>query len=84
MPNGQVLNGRIDLLLDLGDHWILLDHKSNPGAKADWPELANTHGGQLIAYQTAIETASGKLVKESWLVLPVSAGALRIGISQFA
>jgi ATP-dependent exoDNAse (exonuclease V) beta subunit len=78
LENGQVLDGRVDLLLDLGDYWILLDHKSNPGAKADWPTLANTHGGQMLAYQTAIEAASGKPVKETWLVLPVSAGAIRI------
>ena len=78
LGNGQVLNGRIDLLLDLGDHWILLDHKSNPGTKADWPELANTHGGQMLAYQAAIEAATGKPVRELWLVLPVSAGAIRI------
>ena len=78
MPSGQVINGRIDLLLDMGDHWILIDHKSNPGAKTGWPELANTHGGQLLAYKSAIETASGKPVTETWLVLPVSAGAIRI------
>lgn len=79
LDNEQILNGRIDLLLDLGDHWILLDHKSNPGAKADWPELANTYGGQMLAYQAAVEAASGKPVRELWLVLPVSAGAMRIG-----
>jgi ATP-dependent helicase/nuclease subunit A len=78
IPNGQILNGRIDLLLDLGDHWILLDHKSNPEKPSVWPELANNHGGQMLAYRQAIEAASGKPVKEIWLVLPVSAGALRI------
>jgi hypothetical protein len=78
LPNGQIIDGRVDLLLDVGDHWILLDHKSNPGAKSDRPELANTHGGQLLSYQHAIEAASGKPVKEIWLVLPVSAGAIRI------
>lgn len=78
MPNGQILNGRIDLLLDQGDHWILIDHKSNPEKSSTWPELANTHGGQMLAYQAAIEAASGKPVKEMWLVFPVSAGAIRI------
>jgi ATP-dependent exoDNAse (exonuclease V) beta subunit len=78
LPSGQVINGRIDLLLDAGDHWVLIDHKSNPGASSTWPELANVYGGQLLAYQAAIEAATGKPVKESWLVLPVSAGAIRI------
>jgi ATP-dependent helicase/nuclease subunit A len=78
MANGQVLNGRIDLLLDMGDHWILLDHKSNPERSSTWPELANTHGGQMLSYRHAIEAATGKPVRELWLVLPVSAGAIRI------
>jgi len=78
LPTGQVLNGRVDLLVDNGTHWILIDHKSNPGAKSSWPELANTYGGQLLAYQSAIETATGKPVKETWLVLPVAGGAIRI------
>ena len=78
LPSGQILNGRVDLLVDAGSHWVLIDHKSNPGARSSWPELANTYGGQLLAYQTAIEMATGKPVKESWLVLPISAGAIRI------
>jgi ATP-dependent helicase/nuclease subunit A len=78
LQNGQIINGRIDLLLDVGDHWVLVDHKSNPGARSNWPELANAHGGQLLAYQAAIEAATGKPVKEIWLVFPVSAWAIRI------
>jgi len=78
LPNGQIINGRVDLILDVGDYWVLLDHKSNPGARSSWPELANTYGGQQLAYQTAIEMATGKPVKEIWLVLPVAGGAIRI------
>jgi ATP-dependent helicase/nuclease subunit A len=78
LPSGQILNGRVDLLVDVGSHWALIDHKSNPGARSSWPELANTYGGQLLAYQTAIEMATGKPVKEIWLVLPVAGGAIRI------
>ena len=78
LTSGQVLNGRIDLLVDAGEHWVLIDHKSNPGARRTWPELANAHGGQLLAYQAAIEQATGKPVKEIWLVLPVAAGCIRI------
>ena len=78
LESGQVLNGRIDLLIDAGDHWVLLDYKSNPGGRSNWPELANVHGGQLLAYQGAVELATGKSVKEFWLVLPVAAGGIRI------
>lgn len=78
LPSGQVLNGRLDLLVDAGSHWVLIDHKSNPGARSSWPELANKYGGQLLAYKAAIEVATGKPVGEIWLVLPVAGGAMRI------
>ena len=78
LPTGQILNGRVDLLVDAGSHWVLIDHKSNPGARSSWPELANTYGGQQLAYQSALEISTGKTVKEIWLVLPVAGGAIRI------
>ena len=78
LPSGQLLNGRIDLLVDAGTHWVLIDHKSNPGARSSWPELANTYGGQLLSYKQAIELATDKEVREIWLVLPVSGGAICI------
>ena len=78
LPTGQILNGRVDLLVDTGTHWVLIDHKSNPGARSSWPKLANTYGGQLLAYQSALEMATGKPIKEIWLVLPVAGGAVRI------
>lgn len=78
LSSDQVLTGRIDLLLDDGGQWILIDHKSNPGGRGSWPDLANEYGGQLLAYQGAIEQISGKRVSEMWLVLPVAGGAIRI------
>jgi len=78
LPSGQILNGRIDLLIDAGTHWILLDHKSNPGARSSWDKLADEYGGQLLAYKQALEIATGKPVKEMWLLLPIAAGAICI------
>lgn len=78
LPTGQILNGRVDLLVDAGPHWVLIDHKSSPVTRTSWPDLANTYGGQMLAYQSAIELATGKPVKETWLVLPVAGGAIRI------
>lgn len=82
LANGQILNGRIDLLVDAGDHWVLIDHKSNPGGASRRDELAQTYGGQLLAYADAIVAASGKPVRELWLTLPVSASAIRIETEQ--
>lgn len=76
---GQILRGQIDLLLETADGWILIDHKSNPGGQAGWEGLAVKHGGQLQAYREAVERVSGKPVLESWLYLPVSGAAVRVG-----
>lgn len=78
LESGFVLNGRINLLIDAGDHWVLLDYKSNPGGRSNWPEVANTRGGQFLAYKAAVELATGNPANELWLVLPVSAGGIRI------
>ena len=78
LPNGQVLDGRIDLLLDVGDGWVLIDHKSAPQGAAYWETTANAYAGQLSAYQQAIEKVSGRPVIGCWLYLPVAAGAVRV------
>lgn len=78
MPNGQILQGRIDMLLKVKDGWILIDHKSNPGGSDRWEAIAQEYAGQLAAYKDAVEKASGEKVLESWLFLPVAAGAVRV------
>jgi ATP-dependent exoDNAse (exonuclease V) beta subunit len=81
LANGQVLNGRIDLLLDSMEGWVLIDHKSSQLAPEHWDQLANEYGAQMAAYAKAIEKASGKPVMEQWLYLPVSGGGVRLGMN---
>ena len=78
IQTGQIINGRIDLLLELEEGWILIDHKSSQLASAHWKNLADEYSGQLGAYADAIQRASGKPVLESWLYLPVAGGAVRL------
>ena len=78
LGSGQVLNGRIDLLLDTSDGWVLIDHKCNPAPHTQWERLAEEHAGQLDAYAQAIEEASGRPVLAAWLFLPVAAGAIQV------
>jgi ATP-dependent exoDNAse (exonuclease V) beta subunit len=78
LASRQVLNGRLDLLLDIGDGWVLIDHKSSPKASASWDQLAGEYAGQLQAYAHAITRASGRPVKEAWIFLPTAAGAFRV------
>ena len=80
IKTGQVINGRIDLLLELDEGWILIDHKSSQLASKHWKNLAEDYGGQLRAYSDSVFLASGKPVLESWLYLPIAGGALRLGV----
>ena len=77
MPNKQVLQGRIDLLLKVNGGRILIDHKSNPAGSDRWEVIAQEYAGQMVAYQNAIEHASDEKVLESWLFLPLAAVGLR-------
>ena len=76
--NGQLMSGRIDLLLKTQSGWILIDYKSGAQNSSQWNILAATYGGQLAAYSAAIEAATGVGVLETWLVLPVAGTALKI------
>jgi len=77
-PDGTRVRGRIDLLVESSNGWILVDHKSNPGATDRNEQLALEHGPQLTAYAEALVAATGTSVAEQWLYLPIGARALRI------
>lgn len=78
LPTAQVLNGRIDLLLETDSGWVLFDHKSSQLATDHWEQLANEHSAQMGAYARGVEQASGRKVIEKWLFLPVAGGAFSI------
>lgn len=78
LENGQVLQGRIDLLLETPLGYILIDHKSSPLGFEEWEKLAEQYSGQLDAYADAINLCGEKMVLEKWLFLPVAGGALRV------
>lgn len=81
LDSGQVMQGRIDLLLETVQGWILLDHKSNPQSADHWQSIAVNYSGQMHAYAKAIEKTTGKRVLESWLYFPVSAGAVQLRLT---
>lgn len=81
LMTGQVLNGRVDLLLETAVGWVLIDHKSSQLAPDDWEQLADEYGAQMAAYANAVAKGSGKAVLECWLFLPVAGGAVSIGLN---
>lgn len=81
LSSRQVLNGRIDLLLETDAGWILIDHKSSQLAPDHWDQLADEYGAQMAAYSAAVEKASGRKVTEQWLFLPVAGGGVRLNLT---
>ncbi|HEK1310373.1 TPA: PD-(D/E)XK nuclease family protein [Pseudomonas aeruginosa] len=77
-PNGTRIRGRIDLLVEEPNGWILLDHKSNLGGAARDEDLVAEHGPQIESYGYALLSATGKPVSQRWLYLPVAARAVRL------
>jgi ATP-dependent helicase/nuclease subunit A len=79
LTSGRVVRGQVDLLIELADGWVLVDHKADPRSAADGDRLAEAHGAQLDAYAEAVLEATGRGVVERWLFLPVAAQAVKVG-----
>lgn len=74
--DGQILQGWIDLLVEIPDGFVVIDHKSSMGSASRLQEIAEAYSGQLDAYASAVEAATGKKVLEKWLFLPVIGTAI--------
>ncbi len=58
----QRVSGRIDLLLDGPDGYVVIDHKTFPGAVDQWTDRAIAHAPQLALYGRLVEAATGRPV----------------------
>lgn len=67
--NGTLYQGFIDMLLELPDGYVIVDHKTHPMA-FDAEEYAAGCAGQLRLYRKAVEAATGKPVKQTIIHLP--------------
>jgi hypothetical protein len=68
-PEGTVIAGTADLVLSTRASFVLVDHKSFPGAGA--AARALTYAGQLDAYARGIAAATGLAHAGSWIHFPV-------------
>jgi len=69
--DGQVTASRIDLLIDLPDGFVLIDHKSFPGALVLDDDRLRAFAGQTRCYARAVEAALGKPCLGVWAHQPV-------------
>jgi ATP-dependent exoDNAse (exonuclease V) beta subunit len=80
LSNGQVLNGWIDLLIDTPAGWVIIDHKSFPGAQSEWDAHALGYSGQLACYRDAMVAATGRAVVGLWIHYCLGGGAVEIDL----
>ena len=78
LPNGQLLRGWIDVLLETGDGWVVIDHKSSPRPKSEWKPEALAHSGQLAWYRSMLAASGARLAASAWIHFPVGGGMVRI------
>jgi ATP-dependent exoDNAse (exonuclease V) beta subunit len=71
------VRGWIDVLLETDAGFVVIDHKSSPRPKGEWPVEALEHSGQLAVYARALE-AAGKNVAGCWIHFPVGGGAAKL------
>nr|WP_231420827.1 UvrD-helicase domain-containing protein [Sphingomonas sp. Leaf205] len=74
----QVLSGRLDLLVDLGDGYAIIDHKSFPGSVAFDEARLRAFAGQVSIYARAIQRVTGRTKFEYWVHQPISGFMTRI------
>lgn len=68
-PDGQTMEGWIDLLLEGPDGYVLVDHKTYPGNDPEGYIRAK-YLAQMHSYEQAIEAATGKQVVQVLMHLP--------------
>jgi len=78
--NGQIVKGWVDLVIETPEGLVIIDHKSFPGSKEDMKKKALEYSGQLMAYKTALEAATGKPVLSQWINFAVSGYLVEINL----
>lgn len=78
LDNGQIIAGRLDLLIDLGDGYAIIDHKSFPGSMAVDSDRLRAFAGQVELYARALGQITGRTRFEYWLHQPVSGMMSRV------
>ena len=70
-PNGTIVRGTADLVIEHGSGFAIVDHKSFPGTVEQAVRRAAGYAGQLAAYAAAVAAAREQPVTGSFVHLPV-------------
>ncbi len=74
----QIVQGRIDLLVEAEGRFALIDHKSFPGRLALWDAKATSYAPQLQLYGQAVAAATERPCESLWIHMPVVGQLLRL------
>ncbi|MDQ6954548.1 MAG: UvrD-helicase domain-containing protein [Mariprofundaceae bacterium] len=69
LENNQRMTGMIDMLLELSEGYVIIDHKSYLGGNA--AEHAKQYAPQLAVYKKAVELATDKPVLKTLIHMPL-------------
>jgi len=75
----QRVRGSVDLLLELEEGFVIVDHKSFPGRFEEWESRALSHIPQLTIYKHVLEHRTCKCVLASYIHMPIVGATIKIG-----
>jgi len=78
----QVIAGRIDLLIEIPNGFVVMDHKSFPGVIDVEGERLRAFAGQAALYARALERVTGRTCQEFWLHQPIAALMTRVTLAK--
>lgn len=67
----QRSSGRIDLLLEINEGFVIIDHKTFPGSPDKWSEKALEFAPQLALYSRMVAQATGRPVLRCFIHMPI-------------
>jgi ATP-dependent helicase/nuclease subunit A len=77
----QRASGRIDLLLETDDGFVIFDHKTFPGAPDTWMEKAQEFAPQLRLYGQVVTQATSKSVQAAFIHMPVVGVVIEVNLA---
>jgi hypothetical protein len=61
--------------------YVIIDHKTFPGGESELLDKARSFAGQLVAYRTALEKATGIPVLNTWIHFPISGYLVNVTVN---
>jgi ATP-dependent exoDNAse (exonuclease V) beta subunit len=80
----RLLVGEVDLILELAESLVIVDHKAFPGSAKERTRRTGEYAGQLAAYRAVLEAATGKPVSAMFLHFPFRAEMVEVTVPRTA